>query len=98
MLESLVVGAPRGYESMTAKQCALHNWLRAHAHRIGDKRDARTGEQDTARLAHECACEQWCRMLFARFLAEAGLLVEPGSGMLVTLDEGRELAGADGGD
>ena len=97
-LESLAVGAPRGWDSMTAERRALRNRLRAHGRRLGDRRDARTGEQDTARLARECAYEHWHRMLFARFLAEAGLLVEPDSGMPVTLDEVRELAGEDGGD
>ena len=97
-LESLAVGAPRGWDSMTAERRALRNRLRAHGRRLGDRRDARTGEQSAARLARECAYQHWHRMLFARFLAEAGLLVEPDSGMPVTLDEVRELAAADGGD
>ena len=87
-LESLAVGAPRGWESMTAEQRAPQP--AAHARRIG--------EQDTARLARECAYEHWRRMLFACFLAEAGLLIGPRSGMDVTLAEVRELAGARGGD
>ena len=40
----------------------------------------------------ECAYEQWHRMLFARFLAETDLLIEPESGMAITLDEVQELA------
>ena len=40
----------------------------------------------------ECAYEQWHRMLFARFLAECGLLIEPASGVPVSVDECKELA------
>ena len=43
------------------------------------------------RLAHECAYERWHSMLFARFLAENHLLVEPELGA-ITLDECEELA------
>ena len=37
-------------------------------------------------------------MLFARFLAEAGLLIEPETGVAVILDETQELARDQGGD
>ena len=43
-------------------------------------------------LTQECAYEHWHRMLFARFLAESDLLIEPESGMAISLDECRELA------
>ena len=71
---------------------ALRNRLRARGRQLGDRRDPRTGAQAIDRLAHECAYEHWHRMLFARFLAEAGLLIEPQTGVAVTLDEVRELA------
>ena len=44
------------------------------------------------RLVGECAYEHWHRLLFARFLAENHLLVEPDSRMPLSLDECRELA------
>lgn len=97
-LGSLAVGGARPYPSMTQAQRALRNRLRARGRQLGDRRDPETGAQDIARLAGECAYEYWHRMLFARFLAEAGLLHAPDHGVTVTLDEVRELARADGGD
>ena len=44
-------------------------------------------------LVAECAFEQWHRLLFARFLAENGLLIHPGFGAPVSLAECQELAG-----
>jgi hypothetical protein len=46
-------------------------------------------------LAEEIAYEQWHRMLFARFLAENGLLLHP-EGAPVSLAEVRELAAEEG--
>ena len=66
--------------------------LRAHGRQLGDRRDAKTGAQETAHLVQECAYEHWHRMLFARFLAETDLLIEPESGVAITLDEVQELA------
>ena len=77
---------------LTADQRDLRNRLRAHGRQLGDRRDAKTGAQDTARLVQECAYEHWHRMLFARFLAENDLLIEPESGVAITLDEVQELA------
>ena len=48
------------------------------------------------RLVRECAYEHWHGMLFARFLAENGLLMEPEHGVAITLDECEELAKDDG--
>ncbi|MFN3625445.1 MAG: Eco57I restriction-modification methylase domain-containing protein, partial [Hyphomicrobium sp.] len=50
------------------------------------------------RLTQECAYEHWHRMLFARFLAETDLLIEPESGVAISLDEARELAREQGAD
>ena len=44
-------------------------------------------------LVAECAFEQWHRLLFARFLAENGLLIHPEFRAPVTLAECEELAG-----
>ena len=88
----LGVGEAEAPKHLTAGQRALRNRLRAHGRQLGDRRDAKTGVQDTARLVQECAYEHWHRMLFARFLAEADLLIEPESGVAITLDEVQELA------
>jgi hypothetical protein len=91
-LAQLGVGEGEAPKHLTADQRALRNRLRAQGRQLGDRRDQKTGVQDTARLVQECAYEQWHRMLFARFLAETDLLIEPESGMAITLDEVQELA------
>jgi len=88
----LGVGEAEAPKHLTADQRTLRNRLRAHGRQLGDRRDAKTGVQDTARLIQECAYEHWHRMLFARFLAETDLLIEPDSGVAITLDEVQELA------
>ena len=99
-LRALAVHAPRPHESMSADEKALRRRLQAHGEQLGDQRDGQRGTQEVARLAHEIAYEHWHRMLFARFLAENRLLVEPASGVPVSLEECAELAreglGADG--
>lgn len=47
-------------------------------------------------LVHEVAYQHWHRMLFARFLAENGLLIHPEHNVPVTLEECAELAGEEG--
>lgn len=91
-LEHLAVHNHEPWASLTPEQRALRNRLRAHGRRLGDRRDPQTGRQAIDRLKAECAYEHWHRMLFARFLAEADLLIEPDSGMPISLDEARELA------
>src|SRR5271156_1702057 len=86
------VGETEAPKHLSGEQRALRNRLRAHGRQLGDRRDPKTGFQDTARLVQECAYEHWHRMLFARFLAETGLLIEPDSGIAITLDEVQELA------
>jgi hypothetical protein len=58
---------------------------------LGDQQD-KNGRLELTHIAHECAYEHWHRMLFARFLAENGLLIEPDSGVAISLDECKELA------
>ncbi len=91
-LGALAVGAARPHESMRADERGLRRRLRAHGRQLGDALDRESGEQDIGRLVHEVAYEHWHRMLFARFLAENGLLVEPRSRVSVSLDECAELA------
>jgi hypothetical protein len=72
-------------------QKALRNQLRAHGRQLGDARQA-DGTQETRRLEQACAYEHWHRMLFARFLAENDLLVNPEYGVAMSLPEIQETA------
>ncbi len=95
-LEFLAVHYREPYAHMTLRQRRLRRRLRAHARQLGDRRDTHTGIQAIDRLVHECAYEHWHCMLFARFLAENRLLLEPDHGVAVTLDECEELAKDEG--
>jgi hypothetical protein len=64
----------------------LRRGLRAKRRQLGDE-----GESIELLLS-ECAYEQWHRLLFARFLAENGLLIHPEYWAPVTLAECAELA------
>jgi len=97
-IAQLGVGEAESPKHLTAEQRTLRNGLRAHGRQLGDRRDPKTGAQVTARLAQECAYEHWHRMLFARFLAETHLLIEPESGVAITLEEVQELAREKGAD
>ena len=91
-VQQLRVGDGDAPKDLTTDQRTLRTRLRAHGRQLGDRRDAKTGAQETAHLVQECAYEHWHRMLFARFLAETDLLIEPESGVAITLDEVQELA------
>lgn len=90
-LEQLAVHHNEPWPSLSPEQRTLRNRLRAHGRQLGDRRDGR-GTQTIDRLKAECAYEHWHRMLFARFLAECDVLIEPETGMAITLEECRELA------
>lgn len=92
VIEQLAVHHHEPWPSMTLEQRNLRNRLRAHGRQLGDRRDERRGVQTIDRLTTECAYEHWHRMLFARFLAESNLLIEPESGMDITLEDCQELA------
>lgn len=79
------------FTSLSADQRKLRNALRARARQLGG------GKMDSGfpLLVEEVAYEQWHRMLFARFLAENGLLIHP-SGGSVTLEDCSELAAEEG--
>ncbi len=96
VLEQLGVHHHEPYGSMTLEQRALRNRLRTHGRQLGDQRDRQKGTQTISRLIQEFAYQHWHRMLFARFLAEADLLIEPRSGVAVTLDDCQELAREEG--
>lgn len=91
-IEQLAVQNHEPWGPLTAGERNLRNRLRAHGRQLGDLRDDRKGTQAIDRLVSECAYEHWHRLLFARFLAENDLLIEPASGMPLSLDECRELA------
>ena len=82
-VESLGVFADRRPEHLNAAQAALRVGLRAKWRQLGGDRDL---------LVAECAYEQWHRLLFARFLAENGLLLHPQYKAPMTLVECEELA------
>jgi hypothetical protein len=91
-LEQLGVGYAKAPAHLSPAQAKLRNALRAHGRQVGDQRNGSTGLQTTERLTGEAAYEHWHRMLFARFLAENELLIEPDSGMAITLADCQELA------
>lgn len=95
-LEVLAVHHHEPYGHMSGEQRKLRNRLRAHARHLGDRVDARSGTHAIDHLVHECGYEHWHGMLFARFLAENHLLIEPEMGVAITLDECEELAKEDG--
>ena len=89
-LTQLAVGEGKAPDYLTDEQKALRRRLRAHGRALGDVK-ASDDSQSIRHLVWEAAYEHWHRMLFARFLAENGLLLwEPGSA--VTLDECEEMA------
>ncbi|MFO0106845.1 MAG: Eco57I restriction-modification methylase domain-containing protein [Burkholderiales bacterium] len=89
-LVQLAVGEGKAPDYLTDDQKALRRRLRAHGRALGDVK-ASDDCQSIRHLVWETAYEHWHRMLFARFLAENGLLLwEPGAP--VTLAECEEMA------
>ena len=97
-LETLAVHHHEPYGHMSRERRTLRNRLRAHARHLGDRADARSGAHTIDHLVHECSYEHWHGMLFARFLAENHLLIEPEMGVAITLDECEDLAKEAGAD
>ena len=89
-LGALMVGEEEADASVIGSDRDLRRQLRAHGRQLGDQRTGK--KQELTRLAREVAYEHWHRMLFARFLAENGLLIEPETGVAVSLEDCRELA------
>jgi hypothetical protein len=90
-LQALTVHEGKRGGHLTEAQAELRNRLRIHGRQLGDvRRD--NGEQAIDLLINECAYEHWHRMLFSRFLAANELLVEPKSGMAVSLEDVAEFA------
>ncbi|UGS91509.1 SAM-dependent DNA methyltransferase [Ralstonia wenshanensis] len=88
-LEQLAVGEAKAPDYLTDELKALRRRLRAHGRALGDIK-GRGDTQGVQHLVWEVAYEHWHRMLFARFLAENGLLMwEPGAP--VSLDDCRDM-------
>jgi hypothetical protein len=91
-LQSLAVHLGKAHDSMGAAARSLRGRLRAHGKQLGDVRDPVKDTQQIDRLAQEVAYEHWHRMLFARFLAENDLLIEPTNNVAISMTECEELA------
>jgi len=98
-LQSLAVHESEAYPNLKEepKSIQLRNALRARARQLGDRQDS-SGRLTIGHLVTECAYEHWHRMLFARFLAENGLLIEPQENVAISLAEAEELAREEGMD
>ncbi len=84
-LAQLAVGETKAPDYLSDDLKALRRRLRAHGRALGDAK-AGVDTQGLQHLVWEVAYEHWHRMLFARFLAENGLLLwEPGAA--VSLDD-----------
>src|SRR5436190_19565029 len=75
-LTELGVEDARRPNGLSQAQIELRNRLRAHAKSLGDVR-APDDSIKTNRLVREISYEHWHRALFARFLAEIHLLINP---------------------
>lgn len=93
-LKTLAVDQAEAFSTMADAARRLRVLLRAEARRLGDPLE-KNRENPYPLLVAEGAYEQWHRMLFARFLAENGLLRHP-EGMPVTLEDCAELAPEEG--
>lgn len=84
-LAQMAVAETKVPDYLTDELKALRRRLRAHGRALGDVK-ASDDAQGIQHLVWEAAYEHWHRMLFARFLAENGLLLwEPGAA--VSLDD-----------
>ena len=84
-------------EGLSQAQIELRNRLRAHARSLGDVMAA-DGSIEATRLVREIAYEHWHRALFARFLAENNLLIDPDHNVAVSLSELEQIAKEEGRD
>ena len=84
-LAQLAVAEGRAPDYLSDEHKALRRRLRAHGRALGDAK-AFDDTQAVQQLVWEVAYEHWHRMLFARFLAENGLLLWE-IGAAVSLDD-----------
>ena len=90
-ITALAVSRGTPFSTLDPAQRRLRNALRARARQLGDG----SLHRGLPLLVEEIAYQQWHRMLFARFLAENGLLMHP-TGVPVTLQDCAELAPEEG--
>lgn len=92
-LEALGVGEKVPFPHLDEAERTLRKKLRAHGRQLGD-RLYEEGKQTIDALIEEVAYQHWHRMLFARFLAENGLLMDddPASPISLTIEECNDLA------
>ncbi len=90
-LRALAVDLRETHATMVPSERALRTQLRAHGRQLGDVRH-QNGAQTIDHLKQACAYEHWHRMLFARFLAENELLLDPQYGVAMSLREVQERA------
>ena len=76
---------------LSPAQVELRNRLRTHSRSLGDAMQP-DGSIKANRLVREIAYEHWHRALFARFLAENNLLIDPDHKVAVSLSELEEIA------
>jgi hypothetical protein len=88
-LSQLAVGDAKTPDYLTDDLKALRRRLRAHGRALGDMK-AKDDMQSVQHVVSEVAYEHWHRMLFARFLAENGLLMWE-RGAPVSLDDCRDI-------
>lgn len=84
-LEQLAVAEGRAPDYLSDEHKSLRRRLRAHGRALGDAK-ADDDTQAVQQLVWEVAYQHWHRMLFARFLAENGLLLWE-IGAAVSLDD-----------
>lgn len=84
-------------DGLSSAQTDLRNRLRAHARSLGDVMQP-DGSIKATRLVREIAYEHWHRALFARFLAENDLLIDPEHKVAVSLAELELVAKEEGCD
>lgn len=94
-LHALAVGEAKPFDSMDEARRDLRRRLRARGRQLGDVRSPNS-TQTIRRLVQEIAYEHWHRMLFARFLSENQLLIEPDSKVAISMDEVEEIAREEG--
>ncbi len=94
-LQKRAVDAPEPFAHFDAREKELRNRLRARGRQVGDARRA-DKTQSIDQLIQELGYEYWHRMLFARFLAENGLLIAPELDVPVDLEYCEEVAASQG--
>ncbi|MGA9796696.1 MAG: hypothetical protein WBQ17_14315 [Rhizomicrobium sp.] len=96
-LTELGVEDARKPDGFSPEQIELRNRLRAHARSLGDAMQANDALR-AERLVREIAYEHWHRALFARFLAENNLLLDPEHKVPVSLAELDQISREEGRD